>query len=455
MSSDRLDVEVLVLGGGMSGMTAAARCGQLGLRVIVVEKAPQTGGSAKLSEGFVWTAPNMEALLREDPQIDPGLGRVLVETFPRELEWLRSLGIEVQGGLTGVLGFGAGSQIDVHAYMERCEAIIESSRGFVVTDSEPIELLRKGDRVTGARVRTLDGDIDVEAKAVVLATGGFQASPDLRRRYLHPEADRLLLRANRFSAGDGLRLALEAGAALSDNMSGFYGCLVPHPLDRELTHADFTALAQYHSERGILVNREGSRFCDESLGDRVSAGDVLQQPGSISVLLADEDVRRRYVLQAFVPGMDQGLDKFELAKSMGARLAKAGTWEALAGEVSTWGVDGEAMLATVVAYNARARLGGPFDPPRVRHAMPLEAPPFYALEVQPAITMTYGGVRVDPRCRALTAAGDPIPGLYAIGFDSGGLYHRGYAGGLARAIVTGVLAVEDIASKWVAAAPPD
>lgn len=445
MPDERFDVDVLIIGGGMSGMTAAARAVLAGHEVIVLEKAPAVGGSAVLSEGFVWSAPTMNALLAEDPEMDPELGKALVETLPRQLEWLRSLGVVVRDELTGVLGFGAGSQIDVHAYMARCTAMIESRGGFVTTGTQVLELTREDGRVAGARVETGDGEVVVSARATVLATGGFQASPELRRQYLHPQADRLLLRANPFSTGDGLQLALRVGAALSDNMTGFYGCLVPHPLDRELTTSDFTVLAQYHSEHCILVNAAGQRFCDESLGDRVSARDVLVQRDSVAVLLADEEVRRQYVLEPFVPGMDSGLDKFELARQHGARLAKADSWEELARAVSGWGVNGGAMVQTIEDYNHDVGVGADISPPRRRHAMQLRTPPFFALEVQPAITMTYGGIRVDPHGRVLDERGNPVRGLYAVGFDSGGLYHRGYAGGLARALVTATLAVEDLA----------
>jgi succinate dehydrogenase/fumarate reductase flavoprotein subunit len=301
-------------------------------------------------------------------------------------------------------------------------------------------------RVTGARVSNSEGETYVDADNVLLATGGFQGDPALRVRYIHPAADRLLLRANPCSAGDGLRLALDIGASHSDNMSSFYGCLMPYPLTRELSQTDYTALAQYHSEHAVLINRAGRRFCDESLGDRVSAGAVLRQPGATALLLADEELKSRYILQAFIPGMDRGMDKFELARTLGAHLVSAPTLPELAYQVGQWGFNAERLLMTISRYNDDLINGTPGHPRRSRHAMRLTTPPFFALEVQPAITMTYGGVRVDGHCRALTREGAVIKGLYAIGFDAGGFYQRGYAGGLARALVTGAIAVEHILS---------
>lgn len=439
-----LGVDVLVIGAGMSGITAAARCAEAGLQVVVLEKAPAPGGSALLSEGFVWTAPNMDLLLREDPNIDPELGRALVGMFPLELERLRSLGVIARSEVHAVMGFGEGSQIDVHKYIDHCVAVVESKGGMVATNVKAQALCRDGDRIAGADVETPEGPMRVEAAATVLATGGFPNDHDLRRRFLDPNADRLLLRANPYNTGDGLHLAIPIGAALSPDMSSFYGCLMPYPIERELTEGDFTLFAQYHSEWGILLSKSGARFCDESLGDRVSAGAVLKQQDSRAVLLIDEQVRVKHVLQPFIGNMDQGIDKIELAAGEGAHVARGDTWAEIGGAVVAWGYERTAIVDTVERYNADVASGRRIAPERERQSQPLVTPPFFALELQPAITMTYGGIRVDPQGHVLDSEGRAIPSLYAIGFDAGGLYRRGYAGGLARAIVTAALAAQDI-----------
>ena len=110
--------------------------------------------------------------------------------------------------------------------------------------------------------------------------------------------------------------------------------------------------------------------------------------------------------------------------------------------MAAWGADGPRFLRTLTEYNERARVdSGQLDPPRSKHSQPLQTPPYFALEVQPAITFSYGGLRADAGGRVLGSAG-PVPGLLAAGIDVGGVFHRGYAGGLARGLVSGMRAAE-------------
>lgn len=104
--SSSLQVDLLVIGSGAAGMTTAARAARAGARVRVVEKAPQTGGSAAISGGFVWTAAEVDVLLAEDPHADESLVSALVEGFPEGIDWLRSLGIALSGEINGIYGFG-------------------------------------------------------------------------------------------------------------------------------------------------------------------------------------------------------------------------------------------------------------------------------------------------------------------------------------------------------------
>ena len=432
-------VDLLVIGSGASGMTTAARAAQAGARVRVIEKATRTGGSAAISGGFVWTASEVDALMAEDPGADETLVSALVGGFPDGLDWLRSLGLKLSDEITGIYGFGSGHRIDPNAYLDYCRSLVEDSGGDIVTDVRVDDLRRDGARVVGADV-TIAGanEIQIDARSTVLATGGFQASGSLRIEHIHPNADRALVRSNTDSTGDGLRLGLEAGAERTDDMRGFYGHLVPSPL-AEFPPAMFIPFAQLHSAYCLLVDRSGQRFTDESLGDHKNVQAVVVHPEVKAILVADGEVHSERVLAEYIRGLPS-IDRLQVAADAGGRFAKAGSLGELAELVAAWGVDDTRFLRTLNEYNdVSSHDPTRLDPPRSRHSQPLMTPPYFALEVQPAITFTYGGLRADADGRVLASDG-PIPGLLAAGIDVGGVFHRGYAGGLARALVSGMRA---------------
>jgi succinate dehydrogenase/fumarate reductase flavoprotein subunit len=192
--------------------------------------------------------------------------------------------------------------------------------------------------VTSAVVRGAEGrTATVHAHATILATGGFQGDSGLLSAYMGPNADRMLVRSNRGSVGDGLRLGRAAGGATSQAMNTFYGHLVPSPLSN-FTEEQYMPLAQYHSNHCILVNRLGRRFCEESQGDEVSVQELLAQPEARGVLLCDERIRREYVVSEPFPNAGL-LDRFERAAAAGARPASADTIDGLARRVAKSGVD--------------------------------------------------------------------------------------------------------------------
>lgn len=428
--TEESDADLVVVGGGMAGMTCAAVSVLRGLRVIVLEKAAEIGGSAALSEGYVWTAPTLDVLMRDDPDADRELGSVLVSAFPAALSWLLTIAEQARP-VSAVLGFGEGVHVDIKGYLQRCRALVESNNGWVVTGSRATSLRMRDGVVRG--VETVNGG--VTAPWTVLATGGFQGDETLLARYIRPRK-RLTLRANPNSTGDGLRMSLAAGAATHGDMAAFYGHLLPSPLTRPLRPSDFGALAQFHSPHGVLLDSAGNRFTDESRGDYANAQAVARTPTGLAILVCDERVRREHVLTPFIPGMDAALDKFELASAAGARVARAPTLAKLAAAIATWDVDADAAIAAVHAFNRM--LGRPgVLPPRAQFRDRLEIPPFVALEVQPAITFTYGGILTDLWGRVLSPTAAVIPGVLAAGVDVGGLNRSGYSGGLARGLVSG------------------
>jgi succinate dehydrogenase/fumarate reductase flavoprotein subunit len=406
--------DLLVIGGGMAGLAAGAAAAEAGARVTVVEKSRDLGGSAAVSAGIVWTAPDYETLRRVVPGGDPALGHALIDGFWPAVEWVRASGVPVSESWEGQMGFGSAVRVDMAALLTAWRQKIVSAGGTVMVGSPARKLTadRTG-RVSGALI---EGPREIRADAVLLATGGFQGDPELLATFIGPGADAMLVRSNTGSVGDGFRLGREVGASASKCLEGFYGHLVPSPL-AELREDQFLSLTQYYSNHCILVNRLGLRFTDESLGDEVSNQATLRQPGSRAVLLCDERIRTAFTVTAPYPH-GQVIDRIAAAREAGGRYASARTKEELVDVVAGWGV-------------ARKDLAATLDPE------PFIDPPFHALEVQPAITFPFGGLRVDPDGRVLDRDGTPVPGLFAAGADAGGLQDRRYVGGLALGLVFG------------------
>jgi succinate dehydrogenase/fumarate reductase flavoprotein subunit len=220
--------------------------------------------------------------------------------------------------------------------------------------------------------------------ATILATGGFQANPELVAEHIAP-AEPLRLRANPWSAGDGLRAGLARGGSTSAGMSEFYGRNMP---DADFAEADFVPLAQLYGRFARVFNDRGEEF----FGGEVSwsENDLVQatarQPGA----------RAWYVLD------DAGL----------------------AGRVR-----GRPVADMVASAPTRV------DPSELPFPTPTGAR--VAVRVKPGITHTIGGLRIDERARVVGA-----DGLFAAGADAGGISTGGYASGLAAALVFGRIAAE-------------
>ncbi|MEX2102459.1 MAG: FAD-binding protein, partial [Gaiellaceae bacterium] len=237
----------------MAGLVASARARQHGATVTVYEKGDRPGGSALLSSGFVWRYREWETFRAQCPGGDPALQRLVWERLDEALRWLEGLGTPVRTRETGN----------------------ELTKGLGFEPTGLVEALarRAGEIRLGEPLLRLPAGIPM-----VLATGGFQADCELVRRYVTPEADALLLRSNPWSAGDGLRLGLEAGASLSVGMDEFYGrnlAAVP-----QIPPEDFVRLGQLYARYATVVNSRGETYESRTWSEVDVAQWTARQPGA-------------------------------------------------------------------------------------------------------------------------------------------------------------------------------
>lgn len=430
-------IDLLVIGGGMAGLTAAARATRDGRRVLVVEKGQDTGGNARYA-GYAWTAPTTEVMDEVNPHGDEALRHALVERFSGGIDWIREVGVEAQDAVV-ILGFGSGHQLDTNQYVDACRKIVTDGGGEVWTGATAERLLAEDGTVVGAEVTRADGSAHaVRAPWTLLATGGFQADPELVAAHVHPEGAAMQLRSQPNSTGGGYRLATAVGAATGGEHAGFYGHLIPSGV-RFQDPADFVDLSLYYSEHALLFNLDSERFTDETLGDHLTTMALQNQAGGRGLLICDSRVFREWVIGSYVEGA-VAVDKYALANRRGGRTGVADSLDELAYLPEEWGYDGEKIAAAIEEFNRRAEAGEELSPGRAKDVEPLTEGPWYVIECVPAITFPFHGIRIDDQARVLGTDGAPIPGLLCAGSDSGGLYDCAYAGGLASALVFGLTA---------------
>jgi succinate dehydrogenase/fumarate reductase flavoprotein subunit len=359
----------------MAGLCAAARARELGLSPLVLEKGDRPGGSMLVSSCVVWRYRTHDDFRTECPAGDAVLQDAIVDRLDDALSWLESLGAPIVGRETGNPRT-VGRRFD--------------PRGLTATLVRAAGEVRLG--------RPLPASVD---EPLVLATGGFPVELARRRS--------LLLRANRWSAGDGLRYATARGASTTGDLEEFYGRNLPAPPAR-VGEEQFVELAQVYGRHALVVNERGEPVSVEppswSEIDLVQA--TARQPGGRAWYVVDGRARRERV-------------RGRTVEEMIAAAAAAG--------------------GTVRRADDVAGLGLPLPASDA-----LRQPPFTAVHVAASVTHTLGGLRVDERARVLGDGGEPIPGLYAAGVDVGGIANGGYASGLAQALVLGLIAAESLAS---------
>ncbi len=470
---------VVVVGAGLSGLSAALELADGGARVVVVDMSSVYGGHAVMSQGgvsVVATPVQQAAGEKDSPDlaykdfIDWGEGanrewvRYYVDHSREQIyDWLIELGVQFSGVETSPgntvarfhqpVGRGIGLVTPVY------RACLERPNVRFAWNTRADSLVVRNDRVVGVRTTDMRDESRgvLEADAVVLATGGFQSNLDLVREFWPAEfafPKKILTGSGRNSIGLGHKMVREIGGALvkMDYQWNYYSGL-PDPQNPG-SNKGLNAANMW----GILVNSHGKRFANDHGWAKDVMPALLNQEQVTCWAIFDEKTKKEFS----VSGSDWAdADKVERLIFQDPRLVQsADSIEELAQKA---GLPAAGLVATIARYNAMIEQGvdrdfGRFGPGKTKFnntaSVKIETPPFYAIQTFPLTRKSMGGVAIDLGCRVVDKQQRPIPGLYAVGELTGLAIINGKAAlegtFLGPCVVTGRVAARSIlrAASW-------
>lgn len=457
--------DVAIIGGGFAGLTAANHVALGGLRPLVFEAGDDdlymcnsrvaTGALHVAFHGPEESAEDLYTAILDvtDGTAREDLARAVADNAQATIDWMREEGGEFlqhprrswgmpmmapgRAMRAGLDWENSGPNLFLQMLGEKLAARGGELRRGVRVGSLVVE----GGVVTGV---ALESGERIAAKAVVIADGGFQADRELIREHITVDPQKIRQRNTETGRGEGLRMAADIGAALV-GLDKFYG----HVLSRDaLTNENLWPYPQLDviCAKGMVVTRDGGRFCDEGLGGIYVTNAIagLADPLSATAVF-DSSVWEDAKENDIVPPNPSLVEN-------GGTVLQADTLAALAAKA---GLDAGGLAATVEEFNGMVRAGSapalsPLRTTKVYPAHMFEKAPFYAIPLCAGITVTSGGIAVDGRARVLDRTGAPIPGLYAAGSVVGGLEggpKAGYVGGLIKAFGIGRIAGREMAAQ--------
>ena len=460
--------DVAIIGGGIAGLITANRLAQLGTRTVVLEQGSEerylcntryTGGTFHICLRDIMLE---ESVLKDSISNASGgfVSEAWADLIAREgrrvVRWLQAEGVRFMKvsaaehhkwvlappGRNGPGLDWKGRSGDV--LLRTLEANLTKRGGVLVRNARARSLLIENGVCTGVVAEHEGREVRYHSRAVVIADGGFQANPELVRSYICERPEALQQRNAGTARGDGLKMALAAGARLVGTGS-FYG----HVLSRDAMTNDKLWPYPYLDSlatAGIVVDAKGDRFVDEGRGGVYIANAIAKLPDPLSaVVVFDSAIWESAGRAGLIPANPH-------LPAVGGTVVTAPDIGALAHSL---GMDPSRLTRAVRTYNEAITSGGisKLDPPRrtARYApQPIQSAPFYAVPACCGITATMGGIAIDEHARALRDDGVAIAGLYVAGGAAGGLEggpEVGYVGGLVRCGVTGLIAAEHIAAK--------
>lgn len=420
--------DVVVIGAGGAGLSAAIEAASRGKKVIVLEKQGIVGGNTNFATGGLNAAGTIEQKGRgidDSPQAHfddtmkgghgfntPALVSRLAEAAPDAVEWLKGLGADMSD-----VGKMAGSSVPrshrpsggaaVGPHLMKILKQSSEGKGIPIRLHNKVTglLTDKNGGVTGVTVSGIKKDYKIHSKAVIIATGGFGSNANLIGQ-MRPELKDFPTSNHPGATGDAISWIDQIKA---DTLHMSF--IQTHPTGEKSSHILITEAVRGNG--AILVNKEGIRFTNEMVTrDELSAA-ILKQSGKCAYIVFGEAVRQslavieNYIMQRLV---SQGETVQELAAAAGL------PYDALASTIEEYNI---CQAAGIDETFGRAAI----DMPRSIDA------PYYCIEIEPVIHHTMGGIRIDDRARVLHADGTPVQGLFAAGEVTGGLHGDNRLGG--------------------------
>lgn len=428
---ETIDCDVVIVGAGGAGLTAAVRANQAGAKVLVLEKMSFVGGnSLKASGGMNAAGTKFQAALditdsgvREFVEDTMNGGHMLndlslvvtmSENSSDAVDWLESIGaplpkVAATGGTVHKYLHSPEDGSPVGAYLvAKLSEEVEKQGIEVMLNTQATEILMDGGCAVGVKAEDAAHDYTINAKAVILATGGFGSNFELMTSF-NPSLANAVTTNHPGATGDGILMAEAVGAATVDMDQ-----IQLHPTVYQETST--LVSEKMRSLGSILVNQEGKRFCNDlSTRDAVSAAE-LEQTGGYAFIVFDQNLvdQNKSAKEYISKGMTFTGDTYaDLAKAMG--------------------LEGDAVAAfeeTMATWNAAVAAGEDAEFGR-NNGMDadLSTAPFYAIKIAPGIHHTMGGIKINTATEVIDTDGNVIPGLFAAGETTGGVHGGNRIGG--------------------------
>ena len=433
-TAETLDCDVVVVGAGGAGLTAAAQAAENGAKVIVVEKMPIVGGNSLKATGGMNAADTQyqadlgitDSGVQEfiEDTINGGHGindrslvTVMAEQSSDAIDWLTSIGaplpkVAATGGTTHKYLHEPEDGSAVGSYLvEKLNAQAEKLGVQILLNTKATEILTNDGAACGIKAESTEHDYTINAKSVIIAAGGFGANFELMASF-NPALANAVTTNHAGATGDGILMAEAIGADTVDMDQ-----IQIHPTVEANTAALITE--GLRGDGAVLINAEGKRFIDEvGTRDVVSAAEIAQT-GSYSWLVVDQAmVDASSVIQGYIKKgyTVTGETYEELGKAMG--------------------VDEAAFAETMKTWNGYVEAKNDPDFGRTSFANPLDTAPYYAIKVTAGVHHTMGGLTINTNTEVLKEDGTVIPGLFAAGEVTGGVHGANRLGGNAVADFT-------------------
>jgi fumarate reductase flavoprotein subunit len=453
MSTIPARADVAVAGSGATGLAAAVTLAKGGAKVVVFEKQRALGGTSNFFHGTF----AVESELQRERFIDytrddafkntmeyshwlanPRLVRAIIDQSGATIAWLQKQGVVFTDATINM----PGAPRTYHVVEGKGEAVVKAlvmqakNLGVDILPGTPVTgLLKEGGRICGVVADHGGEEVEVAARAVVIATGGFANNNEWIKKYSgHELGVNLTPVGNTGKMGDGIRMAWEAGAA-EEGVTTLELFRVA-PLAPEFATWNDIEIAA--GQPDLWVTARGDRFCDESIcfwdTEAGNANAKYGKNGFTFSLMADSILR-----QTIEEGIDRNLGSYVLPGYKPVNVFKeiqvaigngspevfaAGSIDELAGKM---GADPAVLKATVDEYNGYCAGGCDelFGKCR-KYLRPLTRPAYYAVKARTGLLGTMGGIKVNENMEVLDKKDVPIPGLYAGGYDAGGMYGDSY-----------------------------